>query len=34
MTEKHNDEQSGEREERVAALHSLLDRAAALRARQ
>ena len=34
MTEKHNDEQSGEREERVAALRSLLDRAAALRARQ
>jgi hypothetical protein len=34
MTEKHNGEQSSERDERVAALRSLLDRAAALRARQ
>jgi len=34
MTEKHNGEQSSERDERVVALRSLLDRAAALRARQ
>ena len=34
MTEKHNAEQSGEREERVVALRSLFDRAATLRARQ
>jgi hypothetical protein len=34
MTEKHNGEQSSEREERVVALRSLLDRAAVLRARQ
>jgi len=34
MTEEHGDDKSGDREERAAAIRSLLDRAAALRARQ